>query len=66
MENPPPFKHTAAVRCHDVRESVCDGIRVDDERQHQRIREGGSQRGSVGTCMFLVQGLYLSLSLMMA
>ena len=31
MDDPPSSKHTAAVRCDDVRESICDGIRVDGE-----------------------------------
>ena len=66
MEDPPSSKHTATVRCHTVRESIRDGIRVDGEGKHQRVREGGSKRGSVETCMFLVQGPYLRLSLTIA
>jgi len=35
MEDPPSPECAATVRCDDDRESVCDGIGVDAERQHQ-------------------------------
>ena len=65
MERPPSSKRTATVRRNGIREPVRDGIGVDGEREHQRICEGGSQRGSVGTCMLLVRDSYLRLSLTM-
>ena len=65
MERPLSSKHTATVRRDSIREPVRGGIRVDGEREHQRIREGGFKRGSVGTCMLLVRDSYLRLSLTM-
>ena len=65
MERPPSSKRTATVRRNGIREPVRDGIRVDGEREHQRICEGRSQSGSVGTCMLLVRDSYLRLSLTM-
>jgi len=59
MGSTPPSERTATTRRDDVREPTGDGIRMDGEREYQRVREGGSQRGSAGTCMFFVQGLYL-------
>ena len=55
MEDPPSSKRAAPVRRNDVRESGRDGIRVDGEREYQPVREGVSQRRSVGTCVFFVQ-----------
>ena len=55
MENPPSPEHTAAVGSDNGRESICDGIRVDDERQHQRVSEGGRQRGPVTASKTFVQ-----------
>jgi hypothetical protein len=40
MESPPPPECTATVRRDDDRESVCDGIRVDDKWQYHRVHEG--------------------------
>ena len=51
MEDPPPSKHIAAVRCHDVHESARDGVGVDGKWYHKRVCEGGSRCGSVGTRM---------------
>ena len=65
MEDPPSSKHTATVRCHNVRKIVCDGIGVDGAGQHKRVFEGESQCGSVGTCMSPIQGPHLCLSLTM-
>ena len=66
MEDPLSSERAAAVRRDNVWESVRDGIGVDGERQYQRVREGGSQRGSVRTRMFLVQSPYARLSPMIA
>ena len=66
MEDPPSSKHTATLRCHNVRESVRDDIGVDGAGQHQRVCGGESQCGSVGTCMFPVQYPHLHLSLTIA
>ena len=63
MERPPSSKRTATVRRDGVREPVRDGIGVDGEGEHQRVCQGRSQRGSVGTCMLLVRDSYLRLSL---
>ena len=63
MEDTPSSKHIAAVRCHNVHESVRDGVRVDGEWYHKLVCECGSQCGLVGTRMFLARDSYLHLSL---
>ena len=64
MEDPSSPECTAAARCDHGRESIRDGIGVDGEWEHQRVREDPSQCGSVGTCMLFVLGPYPWLSLM--
>jgi serine/threonine protein kinase len=63
MEGPPPSQSAAAIRRDDDRDSVRDGIGVDDEWKHQPICEGGRQRRSVGACTHLVQGSYFHFAL---
>ena len=63
MEVSPSSERAAAVGGDDGRDPVRDGVRVDGKRYPQRVRKGKCQRGSVWTCMFFVQGLYLHLSL---
>lgn len=58
MEGSSSSKRAPAVGRNDDWESVCDGIGVDGERQHQRVREGGYPRGPVGTCMFSFEVLF--------
>ena len=57
VENPPTSKHPVADRGDDVRDSVCDGIRLDGRRKHQRLCEGTPRCKSVGTGMLLTQDL---------
>ena len=52
MDVPPSPERSAAAWRDDERESVLDDIRVDGERYYQRVCEGESRCGSVGTCMF--------------
>ena len=53
MEIPSASKYLAADRSHDVRGSVRDDIRVDDEREHQRFHQGTSGRGPAQACRSL-------------
>ena len=66
MECPSSPECVAPARGDSDRGSVCDGVRMDGKREHQRVREGKSQRGSFGTCEFLVRDPRLHLSLTIA
>jgi hypothetical protein len=52
MENPPASERPAADRSDDVRDSVRNGIRLDGERKHQRLREGTPGCKPVGAGRF--------------
>ena len=65
MECPSSSECVTPVGRDNDRESVRYGIRVDGEWSYQAVRGGESQRGSVGTCTFFVQGPHLHISLMM-
>jgi len=54
MGDPSPSERTPAVGCDGVREPVRDGIRVDGEWEHQRVREDARRCESVGAGMFFV------------
>jgi hypothetical protein len=41
MEDTSPSKCATATGCDDDRDPVCDGIRVDGEWEHHRVREIG-------------------------
>ena len=43
LEHPPPSKCVATGRCNDDQASVCDGIGVDGEWEHQHVCEGKPQ-----------------------
>jgi len=43
MENPPAFERPATDRSDNVRDSLRNGISLDGERKHQRLREGASR-----------------------
>ena len=47
MESSSPPKRVAADRSDDDRKSVCYGVRVDDQREHQRVCDGTSGCESV-------------------
>jgi hypothetical protein len=64
MELPSSSECIAAVGRDDGRESVCDGVRVDDKWQHHRVCEDGCSRKSVEACMSFVQCPCFCLSLM--
>jgi len=49
VESAPASEHLATHRSDDVRNPVRDGIGLDGERKHQRLREGAPGRKSVGT-----------------
>jgi len=51
VEGPPSSKRAAIVR-RDDRESVRDGVGVDEEWEHQQVCGGERRCGSVGTCAF--------------
>ena len=55
VESPPASEYPAADRGYDVRGSVCDDIRLDGERKHQRLREGTPGCQPVGTGGFFTQ-----------
>lgn len=40
LESPPALECPAANRRDDVRVSICDGLELDAEWEHQRVREG--------------------------
>ena len=40
MESSSPPKRVAVDRSDDDRKSVCDGVRVDDQREHRRVCDG--------------------------
>ena len=48
MENPPTPERTAADRSDHVQGSLCNDLRVDDERQHRRVSESESRCKPVG------------------
>jgi hypothetical protein len=66
VEDTPTSEHPAADRSDDVRDSVCDGIRLDGQRKHQQLCEGAPGCESVGTGRLLAQTLpaFASSSLM--
>ena len=55
MEDPPPSKRIAVAGRGNDRESVCDGIEVDGEWQHQRVSEGGGRRRPIRTGILSLQ-----------
>lgn len=63
MEDPSPSKCAAIVRCDGNWGSICDGIGMDDKRQHQGIHKVEHQRGPVGTCIYIFQPRYICLRL---
>ena len=56
MENPPSPELAAAPGRDNDRESACDGIEVDVERQHCGVYTSECQRGPVGACKSFTQG----------
>jgi len=48
VEDPPASKRPAIIRSDNVREPVCNDIRLDGKRKHQRLREGVPGRKPVG------------------
>jgi hypothetical protein len=57
VENAPASECPIADRSDHVRDSVCDGIRLDGQWKHQRLREGTPGCESVGAGMLLSQSL---------
>jgi len=51
MEGPLPCKYPTASRCYHDRESVRDGIGVDEEWEHQPVFGGECRCESIGTCV---------------
>jgi len=54
MENTPSSECVATDGSDNVRDTVCDGVRVDAKRQHQPVCEGASECESVYTCKLSV------------
>ena len=54
MEHPPASEHPAPGRSDNVREPVRNGVRLDGERKHQRLREDTPGRKPLGTSTFFV------------
>ena len=52
MEIPLPQKCVAIVGSDDGQQPVCDGIRVDVQREHQRVHQGAQGCESVRACRF--------------
>ena len=52
MEDPSSSKCAAIARRDSNWGPICDGIGMDDKRQHQGIHEVEYQRRSAGTCIF--------------
>ena len=52
MEDPPPPECVVAVERGNGRDSVCDGIRVDEEREHQPISEACGCRSAEARTSF--------------
>ena len=40
MEEPPPPKCAPAIGSDDGEKGLCDGLRMDDKWEHQRVRQG--------------------------
>ena len=57
VENPPASERLAAGRSDDVRGSVRNDIRLDDEWKHQRLREDTPGCNPVGAGRLFTQGL---------
>ena len=59
VENSLPSERVAAARGDDDRESVCYGVRVDDEREHQPVPEGTFRCEPVRTSKSSIQLLVI-------
>ena len=57
MENPPASERATTDRSDDVRDSVCDDIRLDGRWKHQQFREGKPGFKPVGVGRPFVPGL---------
>jgi len=61
MENPPAPQCSVADRSDNVRESVRNDIRLDDEWKHQQFFEGTPEYKPIGTGRLFVQISFPSL-----
>ena len=57
MEYTASYKRIGTGRCDDDRVSVCDGIRVDGEREHEHVCEEKCQRQPTRSCTLLTREL---------
>jgi len=57
MEIPSTSERPAANRSNDVRDPVCDDIRLDGEWKHQQLRKGTSRRRSAQACRFSIRNV---------
>ena len=55
LEDPPASERPTTDRSDDVRDSVHNGVRLDDERKHQRLREGTLRCKPVGAGRIFTQ-----------
>jgi hypothetical protein len=62
VEDPPASERPAADRSDNVRDSVCNDIRLDGAREHHRFCEGAPGCKSIGTGRLLAQALAASTS----
>jgi len=57
MESAPASECPAADRSDNVLDPVCDGVGMDGERNHQRLREGTPGRKPVGVGRLFIRAL---------
>jgi len=57
MEDPPAPERPTADRSYGVREPVCNGVGLDGQWKHKRVREGAPGCKPVGTGRLYVQSL---------
>ena len=50
VEKSPSSKRAPAVGCNNERQAFRNGIRMDDQREYQRVHQGQPRRGPVRAC----------------
>jgi len=65
VEGPPSSECAAVIGCDHDQEYVCDGIGVDEEREHQQVCGGECRCESAETCVFSFK-ILIRFSLMIA